>query len=99
MKVKVKIHADSLAVELTKQYFDYDPYNGMLEEELIEQLDGQLKTIAGCKEIISSNMEWINELLEERDAILDENSALNEKVRALEAELKNANELLGGYKK
>lgn len=84
MKVKVRIHADPLAVKLTAQLFELDPYNGLFFEEALKELDAAVKTPDGLRSIIENDIEMIKELHKVQDDLLDRENKLIETIRKYE---------------
>jgi len=82
MKVKVRIRHDELAVKLTESYFDYDPYNGMFESEMVEMIEDNLKTIDGCRFTIEELNNLFCELLEDHKRLIGEYSELKRRAEA-----------------
>jgi len=76
MTVKVRIHADPLAIAVTKSFFDYDPYNGMFESEMIQDIDHCLKSIDGCKLVLQDMNGLFCELLADHNRLIGEYSNL-----------------------
>ena len=76
MKVKVRYHADPVAVAVTKSFFDYNPYNGMFESEMMSSIDRDLKTVDGCKTIIEDLNGLFAELMQDHNRLIGEYAEL-----------------------
>ena len=76
MKVEVRKHYPPAVKAMTDQFFNWDPYNGMFWEEMADSLEEDYKTLDGCRNIINGYIEFMREVIADREDLVRELSEL-----------------------